>query len=202
MKNIIYIIITIFIIQIGYAQQKHPFIKSAILPGWGELTYDKTDRAKSFFVRESLIWLSLLGSQYVSSNYESKYSAFSRLHADIDLSDKEYQFVVDIGNYDSLEDYNDAKERTRQFSMKYPEGEGYEWEWDTSENRLQFDEYRITSSTADKFSSFTIAGLILHRVISLIDVLYLERIGSKIDLESAIIPLGKDQVEFRLGINF
>ena len=57
----------------------------------------------------------------------------------------------------------------------YAEGQGNEWQWDNKENRIHFDKLRIQSVTYEKYARFAIGGLILHRLISLIDVIYLER---------------------------
>jgi hypothetical protein len=58
---------------------------------------------------------------------------------------------------------------------KYKEGEGFEWQWDNSENRIKFDEIRIKSVSFNKYAKFSVGGLILHRLVSFFDVIYLER---------------------------
>jgi len=71
---------------------------------------------------------------------------------------------------DKGDEFIAAKNRQREIDLKYPEGEGYEWEWDSSANRTKFEDLRIRSAQSDKFASFAVAGLVLHRVVSLIDV--------------------------------
>jgi len=180
----------------------HPIMKSTILPGWGENALGATKRSNSFLLREGLIWLSLIGGQTIHNWYKSDYTTFAILHAGTDPSTKDYQYAVDIGNYDNFDEYNFAKEQLRQGELIYPEEQNYEWEWDSESNRQKFDDMRIISGTAEKLVSFSIGGLIVHRVISVIDVLYLERKNSTFRLESSIIPSGKDYLELSVSIKF
>ena len=100
------------------------------------------------------------------------------------MEGKNYLFSVNLGHYDSSEQYNDTKERQRQVEDKYREGKGLEWQWDNSVNRIKFDEMRIKSVTYDKYARFAIAGLILHRLVSFVDVIYLERTNLQVNIES------------------
>ena len=43
-------------------------------------------------------------------------------------------------------------------------------------NRKKFDNMRIMSGITDKYATFAIGGMIAHRIISMIDVLYLQGI--------------------------
>ncbi len=178
------------------------FLKSAILPGWGEMSLQKDHRAKNFFIREGLLWLTLYGANKRSDWYRSDYLAFGAEHAGTDISDKAYQYAVDMGNYDSYSDFITAKDRQRQIDLKYPEGQGYEWEWDSSANRIKFDEMRIKSVSADKFATFVVAGLVFHRVASLIDVLYLQRKAGYLSLHSSLIPEPNQRYTILVSLNF
>ncbi len=178
------------------------FLKSAILPGWGELELDQHRRAVGFFQREGVLWLALFGGLAAEKWYESDFKAFGSQHAGVDMANKSYQFAVDMGNYDSFEEFQAAKDRQREVDLKYPENAGYEWEWDSTGNRQKFEDMRISSGTAGKFASFAVAGLVAHRFISLIDVLYLNRISDKMGLNSSLIPTGTEQVTFSVSLNF
>ena len=150
-------------------------LQSLILPGMGELNMGHEKRARSFFIREAAMWLVCIGGIKVSNWYESDYRAFAALHAGIDMEGKGYIFTVNMGHYNSFTEYNETKARQRQVHKIYAEGQGNEWEWDNKENRKHFDKLRIQSVNYKKYARFAIGGLILHRLISLIDVIYLER---------------------------
>ena len=158
-------------------------LQSLILPGWGEQTLGETKRAHSFFMREVALWVVYIGGKKVANWYENDYIAFAELHSDVDMGGKDYLFAVNLGHYDSFEQYNDTKERQRKVEDKYGENKGLEWQWDHSSNRIKFDEMRIKSVNYNKYARFAIAGLILHRLVSFIDVIYLERTNLQVNLE-------------------
>lgn len=202
-----YLFVLISVITFTTARSAEPkpkniFLKSAILPGWGEMSLQKDHRAKNFFIREGLLWLTLYGSNKRSDWYRSDYLAFGAEHAGTDISDKTYQYAVDMGNYDSYSDFIAAKDRQRQIDLKYPEGQGYEWNWDSSANRIKFDKMRVKSVSADKFANFVVAGLVLHRVVSLIDVLYIQRKAGYLSLHSSLIPEANQRYTILVSLNF
>ena len=114
---------------------------------------------------------------------QNDYVAFAELHADVDMEGKNYLFAVNLGHYDSFEQYNDIKERQRQVVYKYEKDKGLEWQWDNSDNRIKYDEMRIKSVSYDKYARFAVGGLILHRLVSFIDVIYLERTNLQVNIE-------------------
>ena len=125
-------------------------LQSLVLPGWGEHTLGESKRAQSFFIREAALWLIYIGGKKTANWYESDYTAFAELHSDVNMDDKNYLFAVNLGHYDSFEQYNDTKERQRKVEDKYEENQGLEWRWDNSSNRIKFDAMRIKSVTYDK----------------------------------------------------
>ena len=163
-------------------------LQSLILPGWGEQTLGESKRAQSFFIREAAIWLIYIGGKKTSNWYESDYKAFAELHSNVDMEGKDYLFAVNLGHYDSFEQYNDTKERQRLVRDKYSEDKGFEWRWDNTDNRIKFDEMRIKSVIYDKYATFAVGGLILHRLVSLFDVIYLQRTNLQINLEPQLNP--------------
>ena len=104
------------------------------------------------------------------------------------MTNKNYLFEVNMGHYDSLDDYNDTKERQRLVNDKYEENKNFDWQWDNSTNRIKYDNMRIKSVTLDKYAKFSIGGLILHRMVSFFDMIYLERINSRISIEPQLYP--------------
>jgi len=158
-------------------------LQSLVLPGWGEQTLGESKRAQSYFIREAALWLIYIGGKKTSDWYESDYTAFAELHSDVDMEGKNYLFAVNLGHYESFEEYNDTKERQRQVEDKYGEGKGLEWQWDNSVNRIKYDKMRIKSVTYDKYARFAVGSLILHRLVSFIDVIYLERTNLQVNIE-------------------
>ena len=158
-------------------------LQSLVLPGWGEQSLGESKRAQGFFIRETALWVIFLGWKKAADWNESDYRAFAGFHAAVSMAGKNSLFAVNLGHYDSFEQYNDTKERQRQVEDKYVENKGLEWQWDNSVNRIKYDEMRIKSVTYDKYARFAVGGLILHRLVSFIDVIYLERTNLQVNIE-------------------
>ena len=157
--------------------------------------------ANKYFIREAALWLIFIGSKKTAAWYESDYMAFAELHANVDMAGKNYLFAVNMGHYNSLEDYNATKERQRSVNEKYEEDKNFDWKWDNSTNRIKFDNMRIKSVTLDKYAKFSVGGLILHRMVSFFDVIYIERINSRISIEPYLSPdLNLMSVNFTLKL--
>ena len=163
-------------------------LQSMVLPGWGELALGESKRANNFFIREAALWFVYIGGKKTAAWYKSDYIAFAELHADVDMTGKNYLFAVNLGHYNSLDSYNDTKERQRLVSDKYEENMGNDWQWDNSPNRIQFNKMRINSATSDKYAKFAVGGLILHRLVSFFDVIYLERTNFNVSIEPQLNP--------------
>ena len=177
-----------------------PKLQSLVFPGWGEQTMGETKLAQSFFISEAMIWLFYIGSVQTKNWYKSDYTAFATLHADVDMHQKSYLFAVNLGHYDNFEEYNDTKERQRLPDDKYSDSK-YDWQWDSKINRIKYDKMRIKSVTASKYARFAVSGLILHRLLSLIDVIYLERQNQSVSMDTRIYG-NWDNIEMRFSFNF
>ena len=199
-KIILFIIIvnSLLSAQISFSA-KHK-LQSLLLPGLGELKMGHENRARSFFIREAALWLVCIGGNKAADWYKSDYLAFAELHANVDMDGKGYLFAVHMGHFNSLAEYNHNQQLKRQGEKIYNE-EGNDWQWDNAENRIHFDKLRIQSVTYDKYASFAIGGLVLHRLISLIDVVFLERRHSKISLTPQLSTnTGNLQVKLHLDL--
>ena len=167
-----------------------PTIKSAILPGWGEYDLNKTSRG-NFFLTTEIIGIALTTFSYIkSNNISTTYKAIAADHANVIGNGKNHQFWVDIGNYDSLIDYNDEHLRWREFDNLYPNETKWNWDWDTEEKRKEFENLRVESDRMKLVGKFFIGGLVLNHIISVIDVYYLKNISikEKIEFSSYINP--------------
>ena len=99
--------------------------------------------------------------------------SFGSYHADINLNtinDNELSLlIVHMSQYDNMYEFNETMERQEDLMIlsRYSK---YQWDWDTTKNRNKFNDLRIKSSNAKKINNFTVAALIVNRIISFIDV--------------------------------
>ena len=191
--------------------------KSLLFPGWGELSLNQNSRGQKLIAADIILWITVFNGKNLSKNYESDYRAFASEHAGVNWSHTDYLFAVDIGYYEDLNDYNSAKARQRSLELEtdlngglireyghaiYPENGDFDWQWDSDSNRKSYKDIRISSANWDKYANFAIAGLLVNRVISVIDVMYLEKTGVSTPIQSQIITNGKNDFQLKLSFLF
>ena len=169
--------ISLIIGQNGLENKIDPVIKSAIIPGWGQKSLNYNDRAKVFNYVESGIILTIVGTSTYSNILKKNYISFASQHARLSSSDKDHKYWVDIGNYNSIDDYNSEHLRNREINDLYPVNNKWNWNWDSEANRKAFEDKRITSDQMKLISTFGFGALVLNHAISVIDVLYLKRLS-------------------------
>ena len=162
--------------QVKEERELDPVIKSILLPGWGQKALGRKKRARVYNYFESGLILTIVGSSTFSNITIKNYIAFASEHAAISSSEKNHKYWVDIGNYDSITDYNDEHLRNREMDDLYPDDKKWSWDWDTDANRKAFEKKRISSDQLKLAATFGIGALVVNHIVSAIDVLYLKRV--------------------------
>jgi len=148
------------------------FLFSLMLPGAGEYYIGENNTAKVFFITEIVLWTGYFAFDAYHNWKRDDMYVFAATHSGAQAKGKPAQYFVDIGNYDNIYDYNDAKQRQREFYKVYPVNEDYNWEWDSNDNRDHFEKMRISSDKAYNRAIFTIGGIIANHVVSAIDAVW------------------------------
>ena len=180
-KLILFSFILFNVIVYGQNQVDHkldPVIKSLIIPGWGQKSLEKPKRARFFNYLESGILLTLIGSSTFANIEKKNYKAFASKHAAISSSGKNHKYWVDIGNYNSIENYNEEHLRNREMDDLYSDDKKWSWDWDQESNRKIFENKRIRADQLELFGTFSVGALVLNHIVSSIDALYLKRIST------------------------
>lgn len=152
------------------------FLRSLLLPGWGQYAIGAKTSARNFLLSELL----LIGGAVAFKTYgdwlEDDFIAFAAAHAQIrELSAHEDQFWVDLGNFNSVDDFNEEKLRRRDTrSLRDPAGTEF-WQWDTRANRDRFENMRIQRDQASERSSFLVAAVVVNHIISGIHAIWLAK---------------------------
>ena len=159
--------------------------KSMILPGWGENSLGYKDKGRLFLLSEYVMWSSLIFADGQYSSYRGDYRAHGTHYANVDWNGKNDLFASHVGNHESLHLYNLHTLQDFIWASSYTDENGaddrdpshqYYWNWeDNDKERLKYDRWRNKSENYDKAKGFIVAGIILNRIISVIDVLILER---------------------------
>ena len=143
------------------------FLRSFVLPGWGQRFADRPGRASIFTSLEVGLWTGLIWSKQAAVQGESDYTAFARQHAGVSGS-FDHEYYVNIGNFLNQDDYNTAKRLQRSYDEQY-HGTGTWWEWDSNGNRQTFKDLRISADRHGNRVYYLIGGLLLNRIVSAID---------------------------------
>jgi len=145
------------------------FLFSLILPGSGEYYAGSRTMAKIFFSTEVMLWATYFSFRAYGNMKKDDYIRYAIVHAGIDQSDKDYDYYVNIENYDNLRDYNSARLQQRRVDEVYPDNDYYYWQWDSHASRLEYERIRIASDNAFSRSIFVIGGILINHIISGID---------------------------------
>jgi len=148
------------------------FLLSLLLPGLGERYVGSNTKAQIFMATEVSLWLSYAGFVTYRDWRKQDYKTFAASHADVELRGKSDSYFIDLGNYQSIYDYNAAKLRQRNLPEYYTDIETYYWSWDSSANRARFEQLRISADKADNRALFAIGAILANHVVSAIDAIW------------------------------
>lgn len=144
------------------------FLQSLVLPGWGQHYAESNTIMRAFITSEALLWAGYIGLTTWSNWLEDDYRTFSVTHAEVEIDGKPKDYFVDIGNFDSIFDFNQAQLRNRDVSTLYPETDEFFWRWDTQEHRREFKDLRVRSDRADDRSELVLAVILVNHLASAI----------------------------------
>ena len=170
------------------ARDARPFLKSLLLPGWGQISQGRKEQAVVFLSLEGIFWGGMLAVHTYGSWLEDDYKAYAEVHAGIEAEGKGHEFFVDIGNYSSVYSYNQIQQLERDWDSLYL-GEGFYWQWDSDCSRRTFEDMRIKSDTFKNSVIYFAGAIVANHLIAAIDAARHSRIQDKL---SAVIELNPD----------
>ena len=200
MKKIFLIIITST--MVFSANEQLGLLKNMIIPGWGFQDLDnQKNQSKKYLFRDVIIWSSLITARNSSDLFEDYYTTLGIDHSNASILEYGDGYAINVGNYDSMDEYNNVMLRKRRPSDVYPVNQGYEWEWDSTSKRVKYKKMLQASRDLDKIGDFAVAGLIINRLISSINYLYYVQTGKNSKLNSSIIN-SKEDIKLNLEYTF
>jgi hypothetical protein len=138
---------------------------SLVIPGMGELYAGSFESGKYHLIAESGLWLTYAGFRIHANHLEQDARTFAVQHAGADFNQKDDQYSVNIGNFNTTDEYNQTKLRNREYSLIYA-SEQYNWSWDSDANRSRFRDLRIRSGEVRNNSKFVIAAVVINHLVS------------------------------------
>ncbi len=148
------------------------FFRSLLLPGWGQ-HYAGADRASRLFLAaEAALWLGYVGFVSYGDWREQDYRAFAAAHAGVDLEGKNSTYFINIGNFDSIFDYNEYRLRQRNTKDYYYDVEAFFWQWESPAQRRRYTDLRISADTARNRALFVLGGVVANHLISAVEAVW------------------------------
>ena len=143
------------------------FVRSLVLPGWGQRWGERGVRGTVFTAIETGIWGGLIYTWQSHVSRTGAYEAFAHEHAGI-TGEKSHQFYVDMGNYETVDEFNDYRRAVRDYDSQYS-AESDRWNWDGSKNRETFKDLRIRADRDKNRTYYFVGALAINRILSAID---------------------------------
>ncbi|MGD1046271.1 MAG: hypothetical protein ABR936_13260 [Bacteroidota bacterium] len=140
-------------------------VASLILPGMGELYAGSFESGKYNLIAEGGLWLTYSGFRMHADWLQQDARTFANQHAGANFDNKDDQYSVNIGNYNTTDEYNQAKLRNRENDLVYTAGQ-YQWQWDSDANRTQFKDLRIRSGEIRNNAKFFIGAVVINHLFS------------------------------------
>ncbi len=193
------------------ASKKSPvlaFAYSLLLPGAGHWYIDRMDVGKYFLTADAISWTGLISLNIYGDNVIDDAESYSVEHAEVtDPSGKDEDFFANVGNYNSVYEYNNDKLSRGEYSMLYNVSTQF-WNWDAESNRDVFEAQRKKSERI--YNNRIIFGslLIANRVVSGISA-YLIANNMNKSRKLTVVPnllykngMSIDGIEFKFAAKF
>lgn len=183
---------------------------SALLPGMGELYAGDYSTGKYLTATEAGLWLTYFSINLYGEWQVDNYKAYAKSNGGISEDGKDDDFYANIGNYLSVEQYNDEQAFYRRFDEMYNTGT-HNWNWAGTTERRTYRSMWVSSRQAFNNLRFVVAGMLLNRLGSIINAVRLVAAHNRgldtenkveVNFNSDISPDGSDMYRLQLRLTF
>jgi hypothetical protein len=144
------------------------FVRSLAVPGWGHFYAGNDHRTRgAVHLGTDLVLIgTLFGFNARAVNLREQYTTLSSLRAGVDISGRERSFRLAVGDFNSLEAYNDYQLRTRNWDRLIEDTPDNRWLWDSADDRIRYRELRSTRDRIRNQLPALAALMVVNRVVS------------------------------------
>lgn len=130
-----------------YAQQNSDvpspagaLLRSMVLPGWGQYyAYSENwNRGKIHLGADISLFASYFGFRINANRLEGNLYTHVKMYAGQSIDDRGRTFRLNIADFNSLSEYNDYQERTRNWDRFIDNTPENQWQWESTNRRLEF----------------------------------------------------------------
>jgi hypothetical protein len=144
-------------------------VYSLLVPGMGELYAEGFASGKYFLMAEAALWLTYGAFEIHGNDLRDGARAFASARAGVSPGAKDDQFFVDLGNFLTMDEYNEKRLRDREPARLYSPAAGQYWRWDSDASRLTYREQRVSSEDMYNNRKFAAAAIVINHIVSAIN---------------------------------
>lgn len=146
------------------------FLRSMALPGWGHHYMNSSDwqRGQYHLAAEATLLLSYLGLNIYSDNLQDNWISYTRQSAGIDIEGRGRMLKLAVGDFESLEAYNDYQLRTRNWDRLIDDVPSNRWNWKNESDRFRYNTIRERFENIDQQLPALLGLMVVNRVVSAI----------------------------------
>ena len=196
-QTILTILLSVVVLTAEPVSRGKAVLKSAILPGWGEHSLGTSGAGRIFFVSEAALWISYAGMAVYKDIQNNDMISFAKAHSGATSFYGSSQYWVDIGSFLSWSDHREEMLQYRTPDKIYPEENA--WNWDSVENANTFRNIRIAKDKSEHRMTFILGGLVMNRMISMLNIMYLTR--NPVESNLILTPVSS-QIQISMPVNF
>ncbi|MDP8209364.1 MAG: hypothetical protein RAO94_10540 [Candidatus Stygibacter australis] len=193
------------------------FLKSAVVPGWGQLSLDK-NYGYGFLLAEASFWtMRFYYLQETDNNAQASYN-YARQFADVDPQGHfPNQFYEDMRNYsssgyntggynahivaDAVDQYPDDPLAQQAYIEANVYDEAHYWNWSSDYNQSEYSDYRRNIDLYKDYLKLVGGVIAANHIIGAIDALrlsnHLKHVRFGVDTNSDHVPLLTCTVKFK-----
>lgn len=147
---------------------KIAFLKSLAVPGWGHYHVSNTrwNRGRYHLAAEAGLLLGYVGLSIYSHNIEQNWYTYGQAQAGVPLKGRSREFQLAVGNFNSLQAYNDYQLRSRNWDRLFEDKAENRWQWSGKEERLKYNDLRSRFERIDNQLPALIGMMVVNRIIS------------------------------------
>lgn len=145
---------------------------SLVIPGAGHLYSGRMDVGKYFVAAEIVSWLGVFGLNLYGNSIRDDSRSYALVHSGLTTEGKDDDYFSNVGNYNNIYDYNNAKLQRGEYDKLY-DVNSFFWNWDEQSNKDIFETQRKRSERIYNSRIIFASGLILNRITSAISALIL-----------------------------
>ena len=145
------------------------FFKSLLVPGWGQLTQDRPKAATMFAASEAVLILTSVGMQTYGGWLRNDYRSIAATYAGLpDGGNRSHGMYVDMGNWMTAGEFNQARQRERSFDRQYLNSND-QWRWTSDAQRERFKDIRLRSDKTLDAVKFAVGTVVINHLVSAIE---------------------------------